>query len=148
MPPPPKKVDRDKETSEERAKRTALRRGLTGLANDTKYFEFARGITALVKSQVFGTRPRFRFKTLDGQVTRWDEDYPHHLPPTLIDVVWLDLESTRETQDRRLPPRTTVIDHGADIIQLLKRVGLDFETGKKHIRIFGYTPKDMELFDA
>ena len=144
-PVPPQPTDK---TPREKAKRTAVRRGLTGLGNDTKWKEFVGGMVQLVGRRGFGEKPRFRFKTLEGLVTHWDEDYPHHLPPTMIDVEWFDVEYLREMRDRRLPPTVTVIDYAPDIIRLLERVGLEFEVGKKHIRTFGYAPKDMELFDV
>lgn len=137
--PPPKSSDN--ETTLEKIKRAIRRRGLRSLANDTKWKEFIDDLPATM--QGVGARPSFRCKDASGRLyLKWDSDWPHHLPWP-INIEWLDIP--RLHYDRRLPP--TVTDFGPAIIELLERVGLEFDAGKKHIRVFGYAPKSMEHFD-
>jgi hypothetical protein len=61
-------------------------------------------------------------------------------------VEWFDVAHLQEIRDKRLPPNIQTIDHAPRIAELLKRVGLEFEVGTTMIRVFGYTPKSLELF--
>jgi hypothetical protein len=131
----------------EKVKRAIARRGLGGLANDTKWDEFITGMRALFPGGRDGWRPSYRFKCVDGEPSGWDVEWSYHLPFPMISVEWFDIAFLRETRDQRLPPTVTVTNHAPRIAELLRRVGLEFETGRTMIRIFGYTPKSMELFD-
>lgn len=131
---------------EERArlKRVVERRGLCGLANDTKWDEFMAAMRARE-----GWRPKFRCKCIDAPVHNdWDGEWFYHLPFPLISLEWLDIRILEETVEHRLPPRVHVTEHSGWIEDLLKRVGLEYLKGQGMIRIFGYGPKDMELFDV
>jgi Family of unknown function (DUF6678) len=140
MTPRPPPIRSDNETTLEKVKRAIRRRGLRSLANDTKWKEFIDGLPATTGR--VGVRPSLRCKDVHGQVyLSWDRD-PYHLPWP-IDIEWLDI--ARLHYDRRLP--STVTDFGPAIVELLERVGLEFEIGKKQIRVFGYAPKSMEHFD-
>ncbi len=60
---------------------------------------------------------------------------------------WLDVALLQETQDNRLPPRIQITDHSPWLEELLQRVGLEYQKGSTMIRIFGYSPKSLDLFD-
>jgi hypothetical protein len=127
-----------------RLKRIVERRGLCGLANDTKWDEL---INAMRLRE--GWRPKFRCRCVDAPAYRaWDGEWFYHLPFPLVSLEWLDLEILEETRELRLPPRVHVTDHSGWIEELLNRVGLEYVKGQKMIRIFGYSPKDMEFFDV
>ena len=77
----------------------------------------------------------------------WDVEWFYHLPFPLISVEWLDLRYLQETREKRLPPRIHVTDHSIWIEKLLKQIGLEYQKSKTMIRIFGYSPKSLDLFD-
>ena len=77
----------------------------------------------------------------------WDTEWFYHLPFPLISVEWLDVALLQETQDNRLPPRIQITDHSPWLEELLQRVGLEYQKGSTMIRIFGYSPKSLDLFD-
>jgi uncharacterized protein DUF6678 len=126
----------------EKLKRVVAARNLCGLANDTKWNEFISAMRSLQ-----GWKPRYRFKCIDGPPSSWDGEWFYHLPFPLISVEWFDLEFVQETTIHRLPPRVELTDHSDWLVELLKRVGFDFQKGSTVIRIFGYSPKSFELFD-
>lgn len=119
------------------------RRGLCGLANDTKWDEFIRAIRAREQ-----WRPSYRFKCIDGHPSSWDCEWFYHLPFPLISVEWLDIAYLEETREHRLPPRIHVTDHSPWLEELLRRVGLEYQKGNMMIRVFGYSPKSLEFFDS
>lgn len=130
-------------------KRVIARRGLGGLANNTKWQEFIVGVR-----DMFGLgggsrnwRPSYRFKFVDRDPSDWDVEWWWHVPEP-IGVEWFDVSFLEETRDKRLPPNIEIIDHSKSLAELLTRVGLEFEVGTTMIRIFGYAPKDMQLFDT
>jgi hypothetical protein len=123
-------------------RRAIERRGLVGLANDTKWDELIGAMRARE-----GWRPRFRYKCIDGIPSPWDREWSYHLPFPTISAEWLDLEYLEEVRLGRLPPQVEVIDHSAWMVTLLQQIGLDFRKGRKMIRIFGYGPRSLELFD-
>jgi hypothetical protein len=126
----------------ERIRRIGERRRLCGLANDTKWDEFIDAMRSLD-----GWRPRYRFKCVDGPAWGWDAEWIYHLRFPMASIEWMDVAHLEEIVEHRLPPRVTVIDHSQWLAPLLIRVGLDHQVGKKMIRIFGYSPRAMELFD-
>lgn len=117
-------------------------RNLCGLANDTKWDEF---ISAMRACQSW--TPRYRCKCIDCPPSYWDGEWFYHLPFPLLSVEWLDVEFLEETIEPRLPPRIHVTDHSPWIESLLRDIGLDYQKGNKMIRIFGYSPKNIDLFD-
>ena len=141
-PPPTAKSAR---SPNERAnlKRVIAERGLCGLANDTKWDEF---ISAMRSRE--GWKPSYRCKCIDGAPPHWDTEWYYHLPFPLLSVEWLDVAFLQETRERRLPPRIQITDHSPWLEELLRQVGLEYQTGSRMIRIFGYGPKHLDLFDA
>jgi hypothetical protein len=128
--------------SEERSKikRLVAERGLCGVANDTKWDEFINAVRAR------SWHPSYRYKCLDGSISRWDVEWSYHLPFPFISVEWFDVASVQEEKRHRLVA-TTVKDHSPWIEAILAEAGLDYAKGKTMIRIFGYSPRNMELFD-
>lgn len=128
---------------EERSKikRLVAERGLCGLANDTKWDEFIGAMRARSR------HPSYRFKCIDGPISGWDVEWSYHLPFPFISVEWFDISFIQEEQKHRLvAPGAT--DHSSWIEAILKDAGLDYRKGQSMIRIFGYSPKSMELFDV
>jgi hypothetical protein len=117
-------------------------RGLCGLANDTKWNELIDAMRA--RSEWL---PRYRFKCIDGRPCGWDVEWYYHLPFPMLSVEWFDVLFLQDLRNHRLPPLTEVIDHSGWIEELIRRIGLDYRKGSKMIRIFGYSPRGMELFD-
>jgi hypothetical protein len=125
----------------DRLKRLIAREGLVGLANDTKWDEL---ISAMRCRE--GWRPSYRFRCVDGPVSGWDVEWYYHLPFPMISVLWLDLAFVQPVPTPRLlEPRT--VDHSPWMVDLLRRIGLDFRAGEKMIRVFGYSPRELEHFD-
>lgn len=124
-------------------KRVVVDRGLCGLANDTKWDEL---ISVMRARQ--GWRPSYRYKCIDGPPSSWDVEWFYHLPFPLLSVEWLDIAFVQETREHRLPPRVQIIDHSTWVEELLRRVGFEYQKGATMIRIFGYSPKSLDLFDA
>jgi len=58
------------------------------------------------------------------------------------------LQSTSPAPNQPDWTRIELTDHSEWLVELLKRVGLDFEKGRIVIRIFAYSPKSFDLFDA
>jgi hypothetical protein len=125
-----------------KVQRVIVERGLCGLANDTKWDEF---ISEMRSRKDW--RPSYRFKCVDGRPSSWDVEWFYHLPFPFISVEWFDVVFLQESREHRLPPRTHVTDHSPWIEELLRRVGLEYQKGSTMIRIFGYSPKDLGLFD-
>jgi hypothetical protein len=125
-------------TPDERAKlqRVVARRGLTGLANDTKWDELIGAMRARTQ-----WRPSYRFKCIDGPPSGWDVEWFYHLPFPLIAVEWLDIALVQKVGAR-------TIDHAAWIEAMVRDTGLDYRKGHTMLRIFGYAPRSDELFDV
>ena len=118
-------------------------RGLCGLANDTKWDEF---ISAMRVRE--GWKPPYRCKCIDGPPSSWDVEWFYHLPFPLLSVEWLDVAFLQTTREPRLPPVLHITDHSPWLEELLRSVGLEHQKGTRMIRIFGYSPKSLELFDV
>ena len=65
----------------------------------------------------------------------------------MMSVEWLDIAHLQEIREDRLPPRIHVIDHSGWIVELLRAAGLDYRLGPSMIRVFGYAPRNFELFE-
>ena len=126
----------------EKLRRIIERSGLCGLANDTKWDEFIKAMRS--RSD---WKPSYRYKCIDGPPSRWDAEWFHHLPLPMMSVAWLDIGHLQETREHRLPPKTHVIDHSRWIMAHLQAAGLHYRLGSSMIRVFGYAPRDLELFD-
>jgi hypothetical protein len=127
----------------EKLKRLVAERGLCGLANDTKWDEFISAIRARGD-----WRPGYRYKCIDGPPSSWDAEWFYHLPFPLLSVEWLDVGFLQETREHRLPPRIHISDHSPWLEELLRCVGLEYQKGREMIRVFGYSPKSLDLFDV
>jgi hypothetical protein len=126
----------------DKLRRLIERSGLCGLANDAKWDEF---ITAMRSRTEW--RPSYRYKCIEGVPSGWDVEWFYHLPFPMMSVEWLDICHVQEVREHRLPPKIHVIDHSGWIVELLRSAGLDFRLGASMIRIFGYAPRSIELFD-
>jgi hypothetical protein len=131
-----------KPNERQRLRRVAERRGLCGLANNTKWDEFISAIRGRG-----GWRPAYRYRCIDGPPSSWDVEWYYHLPFPFISVEWLDVAFLQKMREHRLPAQIHTIDHSSWIEEVLQRIGLDYEKGTKMIRIFGYSPKSHDLFD-
>jgi hypothetical protein len=130
-------------------KRVIAQRGLTGLANDTKWNEFIVGIRTLfgMGGNAREWRPSYRFKMVDREPSEWDIEWWYHLP-NFLPIEWFDVAHLQGIPDKSRPHTTQTVDHAPRIAELLERVGLEFEVGTTMIRVFGYAPKSQELFDT
>lgn len=127
----------------ERLRRIVVERNLCGLANDTKWDEF---LTAMRGWKDW--RPRYRWKSIAGPPSTWDVEWFYHLPFPFLSVEWFDVSFHQELREHRLPPRVHQLDHSPRLEALLQLIGLEFLKGQTMIRIFGYSPKDLDLFDS
>lgn len=132
--------DRERERSGFR--RVIAERGLCGLANDTKWNEF---ISAMRTRE--GWVPSYRCKCVDGRFSAWDTEWWYHLPFPFIRVEWLDIAYMEVIREHRLPPVDHLVDHSPWFEELLGRIGLEYRKGATTIRIFGYSPRCLALFD-
>jgi hypothetical protein len=128
-------------TEREKLRRIIRQRGLGGLANDTKWNELIEAMRARTE-----WRPSYRCKCIDGPPSPWDAEWFYHLPFPLLSVEWLDIYYLQEVREHPLLP-SRVVDHSAWIEPLLRDIGLDYRKGDAMIRIFGYSPRSLELFD-
>jgi hypothetical protein len=125
----------------DRLRRVVQQSRLCGLANDTKWNEFIDAMRARE-----GWKPKFRCKCGDGIPSEWDGEWFYHLPFPLLSLEWLDLAFIeRKHCGRLIAPVLT--DHSAWLEDLLTQVGFEYQRGSTMIRIFGYSPKNFDLFD-
>ena len=129
-------------TERENLLRLISQRGLAGLANDTKWNELISAMRTRVDWQ-----PSYRYKSIDGPVSNWDVEWFYHLPFPMLSVEWLDIGHLQQVIAPRLPRRIEIVDHSSWIEPLLKRIGLDHCKGQSMIRVFGYSPRSVELLD-
>jgi hypothetical protein len=92
-------------------------------------------------------RPSYRYKCVDGPPSGWDVEWFYHLPFPMIAVEWFDIGFMQVVHEGHLiAPRT--VDHSGWIEELLARIGLDFERGRDFFRVYGYSPRNRDLFDG
>ena len=128
----------------EKFKKFSNRSGLTGLANDTKWNELLNTIRTWDDSSQW--TPSFRFQLIDSEYTSgWDGEWKYHLPFPFVSVLWIEIRYIEEIYVARLLPKK-IIDHRTSLIDLLQRIGCDFEVGSEAIRIFGYAPRSLNDF--
>lgn len=127
----------------EKLRRLIVERGLCGLANDTKWNELIEAMRDRV-----GWRPSYRFKCIDGVASHWDAEWFYHLPFPFIAIEWIDLRFLQESTEHHLPPRVHATDHSPWLEELLNQIGLEYQKGRTMIRLFGYSPKNLDLFDG
>jgi hypothetical protein len=126
-------------------KNVVITRHLCGLANDTKWEEFFSAIRRETWSPK--SLPDFRFKRVDAAASTWTADW-WHTPMVSASIEWWDVRFVEEVRDNRLPQNIEVVDHSPRIESILRSVGFDYIKGTQMFRIFGYSPKDLTLFDA
>ena len=127
--------DRDK------LRRIATERGLAGLANDTKWDELLDAMRAKAD-----WRPCYRTKLIiSDHVSGWDSEWFYHPPFPMMSIEWIDVG---RFEQRLEGERRADVDHGAELESLIGRIGLDYLVGAQAIRIFGYSPRDMQQFEA
>jgi len=116
------------------------KRNLVGASNSTKWDElisFIRGFSTW--------RPFYRYKSVFGGISKWDNEWSHHLPFPFVGIEWFDIGLHEHVHVGRLLP-TNIIDHSESIITKLKEIGFDFEMAGDIVRIWGYLPKSYEDF--
>ena len=135
-------------TSEEKeAIRSVIaRRGLCGLANDTKWNELLNAM------RDYGCDvPYYRWKCVDGRPVGWEGSWTYHAPYPMMSVEWLDIlfwhHPLRPGMSGFIWAAGAVESHADRIEAIVKKVGLDYAVGVNMIRIFGYSPKSMDMFD-
>lgn len=126
----------------EALKRAIAERKLTGLANNTKWNEL---LNAMREQERW--RPSYRFKTVLGKPGAWDVEWSYHPPFPLICVAWMDIATIETRRSMHAPFHAETIDHAAWISPLLTKIGFDTIAKPGLIRIFGYAPRDLELFE-
>jgi hypothetical protein len=128
----------------DRFRRIVQQRQLCGLANDTKWDELIAAMRT--KEEQKNWTPDFRCKCIDSNPSQWDGEWFYHLPFPLISVEWLDLSFIQKThRGRLLAPEIT--DHSNWVEELIKQIGFEYQKGSSMFRIFGYSPKSLDLFD-
>lgn len=123
------------------AKKIIARRGLAGLANDTKWNEL---LVAMRERKDW--RPAFRTQSVGGYVSDWDLNWWCYHIDECIWTEWMDLSCQEEIRIHRLPPCIKIIDYSEEMELLLRRIGFDFERGSRTVRIFGYYPRNRNSF--
>lgn len=130
----------------EKIQRVIERRGLCGLANDTRWDELIEAMRDYA-----GQRPAYRWKCVDGRPVGWETEWLYHLPFPMISVEWMDLlfrhHPLRPGMSGPVWVTGEVEDHAERIEAIVKAIGFEYTMGKNMLRIFGYSPKDLNLFD-
>ena len=132
----------DTGSDEEKAKIRDLlqKRGLGGVANDTKWNELISFFRA--KDDWC---PSYRYKWVNGHISGWDAEWWSHLPFPFVGVEWFDIGLHQKIHVGRLIEEKT-IDHSEWILLKLKEIGFEYEVGNDVVRIWGYMPKSFEDF--
>jgi hypothetical protein len=112
------------------------------LANDTKWNELINYMRSLER-----WRPSYRYKYVNGFISRWDVEWEYHLPFPFVGVEWFDIGVHEQHHVAMLLPMK-IIDHTQEIAELLKKIGFDFEVKGDVARVWGYYPKSHEDFPA
>ena len=120
-------------------RRIVEQRGLCGLANDTKWNGFVNAMRARPE-----WRPSYRCKFVHGRVGDWDVEWFAHFPIPIA-IEWLDIVFRFEITQGQGPPR--VVDHCEWMEAMVRDARFEYVKGDHMLRIFGYSPKDMALFD-
>lgn len=124
-------------------RRLATQKGLSGLANDSKWNEL---LHTMRNKQNLKWAPSFRFQCIDSDhISAWERDWWYHLPFPFISVLWFEILYTEKTHLTN-PLPIKVIDHSSNLETLLRNIGFEFERGSEALRIFGYAPRTYEGF--
>ncbi len=106
------------------AKRIIAERQLVGAANNTKWNELISEV------RDFSEKPCYRTKVVNGYISGWDSEWHYHLPFPLLSVEWID------------------IDLSEKVLNLIQRIGFEFEATDSCVRVWGYFPKCYKEFGA
>ena len=126
----------------EKLRKVVFKRGLCGLANNNKWDKL---ITFMRKRKSW--IPSYRFKCIDGFISRWDTEWWYHLPFPFFSVEWFDIGFLQEIPRGRLL-KPEIINHSSWIEDLLSQIRFDYEKSSDFYRIFDYSPKSYELFES
>jgi hypothetical protein len=121
----PKGFDREK------IMKIIFSRNLVGLANNTKWNEL---ITAVRSHGEW--RPSYRTKSVTGYISGWDIEWFYHLPFPFLSVEWFDISLES-------PPGVNT----EWVLNLVEKIGFEFEVNNSVLRIWGYGPKSYEQFN-
>ena len=130
----------------EKLRRIIERRGLCGLANDTKWNELINAVR-----EYGASIPAYRWKCVDGRPVGWETENSYHWPFPMISVEWMDLLfrhfPLRPGMSGPINVTGDVEDFGDRVEALVKPIGFEYTRGRNMLRIFGYSPRNMALFD-
>lgn len=111
-----------------------------GAANNTKWTELINAIRER------DWKPSYRSCWISNRyISEWDTEWYAHLPYPFSGVLWLDL-GTQQRYLEKSSHQQKMIDHSAQLMDLLKQIGFEFEQREDIIRIWGYLPKDETDF--
>jgi len=115
---------------EEHLDHEIARTGLVGAANNTKRDE----LIAFIRNE--DLRPSYRSRWINGYISEWDVEWDYHLPFPFKGVMWLDISTNVNGEDRK--------DHYVTVVE---SIGLDYQVGSGIVRVFGYLLRDTEGLD-
>jgi len=111
------------EKDKKEAKRIVAERQLVGAANNTKWNELISELRELPNP------PSYRTKVVNGYISDWDNEWYYHLPFPLLCVEWIDIELSEY------------------LLNLVSKIGFEFEQSTSIVRVWGYFPKCYDRFD-
>ena len=114
------------------------KRNLVGVANDTKWNELIHFMR-----NCDDWKPSYRSLSINGYLSEWDVEWFYHLPFPFIGVEWFEIGMEQEINQGKLIKRK-VINHSKWIVEIVKKIGFEFEVYNDIIRIYGYFPKSMD----
>jgi len=142
------------EEEKDELRKIVERRGLVGVANNSKwnelitFMDYLEEVTPQNKYRhKWKWKPPFRYKWISGYISDWGREWYETLPRPFVGVEWFDIW-TIETQGRGALLSLRVIDHSSWIIKELESIGLDYEKIGNIIRVWGYYPKSYEALDS
>ncbi len=119
-------------------RKLAVAKGLTGLANNTKWNELLTYMRSASDEQ---RTPMFRCRCIDSEfIASWDSGWWYHAPLPMLSVYWLDLAFA----PNHLEPNKTVSKDTdlEQMIEVVKAFGFDYERSGSIVRIHAYAPRD------
>ena len=115
----------------QKAMKVIYSRNLGGLANNTKWNELISAVRENIE-----WKPSYRTKSVNGYISGWDCEWFYHLPFPFFCVEWFDL-------NLESPPNI----NAEWVLNLVERIGFEFEIKEGILRIWGYNPKSYDEFD-
>lgn len=116
-------------------------RNLASASNNTRWNGLISHMRALE-----GWRPSYRSKSVTGFVSEWDVEWFYHLPFPFEHVEWFDIGVFEEGPFVGMLLPRVPIDHSGEILEVLGKIGFDFEQRGDVVRIWGYLPRSYEDF--